>query len=135
MPRPILAILRHPATALLARLALTSAFWTSGVMKLLDYPGAVGEVAGLGVPMPQLTAALVIAVQLLGSAAIVSGRYVWLGAGALAVFTMVATVLAHAFWLAPAAEAARQTATFMEHMGLIGGLVLVSILNERQRPR
>ncbi|KPF79094.1 hypothetical protein IP88_02555 [alpha proteobacterium AAP81b] len=134
-PRWIAALLAAPAIALVARVALTSAFWTSGVIKLLDYPGAVAEVAGLGVPLPAVTAGLVIAVQLLGSAAVILGRFVWLGAGALGVFTLAATLLAHGFWRAPTAEAARQTATFLEHIGLIGGLLLAAILAERRTPR
>jgi transmembrane protein len=131
-PRPISALLVHPATALLARVALTSAFWTSGVGKLLDYPSAVAEVVGLGLPMPEATAVLVIVVQLLGSAAIIVGRFVWVAAAALAAFTLVATLLAHAFWLAPEPEVARQTATFMAHLGLIGGLMLAAILAQHE---
>lgn len=127
-PRWIAAILAAPTTALLARVLLTCAFWSSGIAKLIDYQGAVAEVAGLGIPQPQVTAALVIAVQLLGSAAIVFGRFAWLGAGALGMFTLAATLIAHAFWRAPPAEAAHQMATFMEHLGLIGGLMLAAIL-------
>lgn len=130
-PRWITAILAAPAIALLARVMLTCAFWSSGIAKLIDYPGAVAEVAGLGIAQPHVTAALVIAVQLLGSAAIIFGRFVWLGAGALGVFTLAATLLAHAFWRAPPAEVAHQMATFMEHLGLIGGMVLAAILAGR----
>lgn len=134
-PRWINAILVGPATALLARVTLTYPFWWSGVAKLMDYQAAVAEVAGLGVPQPHFTAALTIAVQLLGSAAIFLGRFVWVGAGALGVFTLAATLLAHAFWRAPASEAAHQLATFLEHLGLIGGLMLAAVLSERDSHR
>ena len=125
-------LLRAPGVGALARVLLTAAFWTSGVAKLLDFPGAVAEVAGLGLPAPALVAALTILVQLGGSALVVLDRWAWLGAGALAAFTVAATVLAHAFWNAPADQWAHQFATFTEHMGLVGGFLLAAILSARR---
>lgn len=66
-----------------ARLLLTCAFWWSGVAQLLDFPGATAETASVGLTCPDAVAALTIAVHLLGSAAVLLGRPVWLGAGAL----------------------------------------------------
>jgi len=67
-------------------------------------------------------------VQIGGSVLVIAGRAVWLGAGALAVFTLLATIIAHAFWSAPAADRALVLNTFLEHIGLIGGFVLTAIL-------
>jgi uncharacterized membrane protein YphA (DoxX/SURF4 family) len=135
-PEWVRTVLDAPATIFAARLLLTSAFWTSGVMKLTDIDGAVAEVQGLGLPWPMLVATLTIGVQLLGSASVVFDRSAWLGAGALGVFTLLATLVAHAFWVAPPVEQARQFATFAEHLGLIGGLFLAAALSERaRRPR
>jgi uncharacterized membrane protein YphA (DoxX/SURF4 family) len=36
-------LLRAPGVAALARVLLTAAFWTSGVAKLLDFPGDGGR--------------------------------------------------------------------------------------------
>lgn len=135
-PEWVRTILDARATIFAARLMLTSAFWTSGAMKLADFNGAVAEVQGLGLPWPVLVAALTIGVQLLGSASVVFDRGAWLGAGALGVFTLLATLVAHAFWVAPPVEQARQFATFAEHLGLIGGLFLAAAFSERaRRPR
>lgn len=131
-PAIIDRLLRAPGIALIARVLLTAAFWTSGFAKLADFPGATAEMAGLGLPAPAAVAALVIFVQLVGSALVILDRWTWLGAGALAVFTLLATLLAHAFWNAAPADWGRQFATFMEHIGLIGGFLLAAILASRR---
>ncbi len=125
--------LSRPGMALLARIALVSAFLVSGVIKTLDFPGAVAEVRALAGIEPAAVLAILVIVTQLGGAAlvIVGGRAVWIGAGLLAGFTVVATLLAHAFWTKTGIEQARDLATFFEHVGLIGGFLLASILVAR----
>lgn len=96
----IAALLSQSRMALLARIALTSAFWLSGISKTLDFQGAVGEVRGLsGIEPAALIAILVIAVQFGGSLLVIWGaRWAWIGVGLLAGFTVFATLLAHAWW-------------------------------------
>ncbi len=114
-----------------ARLALVSAFLASAALKAIDFPGATAEVRALtGLEPAGLVAALVIAVQLVGSALVLmGGRRAWLGAGLLAGFTLVATLAAHAFWTKSGVERVRDLTTFFEHLGLIGGLALVAGLS------
>jgi uncharacterized membrane protein YphA (DoxX/SURF4 family) len=52
----------------------------------------------------------------------------WLGAGVLAVFTMLATLIAHPFWLLEGADRVRQLTTFLEHVAIVGGLAAVAFL-------
>lgn len=113
---------------LVARLALASPFLFSGVTKALDFAGATAEVRGLtGLEPAGLFAALVIAVQLGGSALLLAkGRAVWVGAGLLAGFTLAATLVAHNFWAKPEGAWLRDATTFLEHMGLIAGLFLAA---------
>lgn len=134
-PAPIAALLAQPWFGVIARVLLTCAFWWSGLAKLSDFAGATAEAAGLGLPMPALVAASTITVQLLGSIAIIAGRFVWLGAGALGIFTLAATLIAHAFWRSTGVEAAHQFTTFLEHLGLIGGFMLAAILLDGRRTR
>lgn len=130
-PRWVDGVLGAPLTALLARLALTCPYWISAIVKLGDFPAAVAEQAHFGLQPPEPWAALTIVVQLLGSALVVGGRWVWLGAGALGVFTAAATVIAHAFWNLQGAERFHATNTFLEHVALIAGLVLAAMLSSR----
>ncbi|MDF3848859.1 MULTISPECIES: DoxX family protein [Achromobacter] len=109
----------------LARLLLTLPFWWSGVAKLLDFPSALAEVDHFGLHPPLLYAALVIAVQLGGSILLVAGAWPWLAAGALAAFTLAASVMGHAFWNLPDPQARfHDMNAFLANLGLIGGLAL-----------
>lgn len=129
----IAGLLAQPWFSLLARIALTAAFWLSGISKLADFSGAVGEVRGLtGLEPAALVAVMVIVVQIVGSLLVIwGGRWAWLGAGALGVFTLAATLMAHAWWTKSGIDRFRDFNTFWEHMGLIGGLMLAAVLANR----
>lgn len=129
-------IVDHRLTWFLARLALVGAYLIGGIVKLADWPAAVAEQGHFGMTPPAFWAALTIAVELIGPLLILSGRLVWLGAGMLGVFTLLAAVTANAFWTMPAG-AMRFAATnaFFEHMGLIGGFVLVARVAGQARQR
>lgn len=130
-PGPIQAVIDWPGAGWLARLALAAPFLTSGVAKLMDWPGAVAEAAALGLGAPALVVAATILTQLGGSALFLGRRLCWLGAGVLAVFTVIATLIAHAFWRAEGMERAHQMATFFEHVAIVGGFAAAAILVHR----
>jgi transmembrane protein len=77
---------------------------------------------------------LTIIVQLTGSAFIIAGRWTWLGAGALGVFTFLTIPIVHAFWRLEGERALTALHTAGEHVGMIGALILVSILALRPWP-
>ena len=135
VPTPIAGILRLPGLGLLARLLLASPFLGSGVGKLLDFPGATTEATSLGLQPAGAVAAAVILVQLGGSVLFLTRRWCWLGAGLLAGFTVVATLVAHPFWQFTGLDRARQTATFLEHLAIIGGFAAAAILVHRRPDR
>ena len=127
-PAVVGALLGAGPTLVIAQLALVSAYVLGGVVKAADFPGAVAEQAHFGLHPPALFAALTIAVELLGSALVMSRRWVWLGAGMLGVFTGLAAITANAFWGMPAGhDRFMATNAFFEHLGLIAGLVLVAM--------
>jgi uncharacterized membrane protein YphA (DoxX/SURF4 family) len=64
----------------------------------------------------------------LTSAFNISGRFVWLGAGALGVLTMIATYVANDFWNMQGADGFAATNAFFEHIGLVAGFVLAAII-------
>ncbi len=131
---PVAAILRSAATSVAARILLTLPFWWSGLSKLANLDAAFGEAAHFGLQPAWLTVASTILVQVGGSALIIAGRLSWLGAGALGVFTAIATLIAHPFWtVADPVARFHETNTFLEHVGLIGAFVLAAILAERER--
>lgn len=131
IPQPIRAMLAVPGLGFAARLALAAPFLVSGAGKLLDFAGASAEAHGLGLNSPALVAAAVILTQLGGSALFLTRRFCWLGAGLLAGFTVVATLLAHPFWAFEGPDRGRQAATFFEHLAIVGGFAAAALLVHR----
>jgi len=135
-PRFVDAILDWRWTGFLARLALVGAYLLGGIVKASDWPAAVAEQAHFGMHPPALWAALTIAVEIVGPLLILSGRFVWLGAGMLGVFTLFAAFTANAFWAMPAGQDRfMATNAFFEHLGLIGGFVLAALVAELEARR
>jgi transmembrane protein len=122
-------LLRHRAVAVAARVLLTFPFWGSGLAKLIDFQGGVAEMAHFSLePAVAFNVATVI-VQLGGSLLIIRNRYAWLGAGVLGIFTALTIPIVHHFWSMteqPFRTIAFHTAA--EHIGMIGALIVVSIL-------
>ena len=130
-PRFVDAILDWRWTGFLARLALVGAYLLGGIVKASDWPAAVAEQAHFGMQPAAVFAALTILVEIVGPLLILSGRFVWLGAGMLGVFTLFAALTANAFWAMPAGQGRfMATNAFFEHLGLIGGFVLAAIVAE-----
>jgi uncharacterized membrane protein YphA (DoxX/SURF4 family) len=117
----------------LARLGLTSAYVIGGLTKLFNFPDAVAEQAHFGLHPPALFAVLTIVVELVGSALVIAGRWLWLGAGALAVFTALATLIAHPFWDMVGHERFIATNAFFEHLGLIAAFVIAALFTTREQ--
>ncbi|MEN3746207.1 DoxX family protein [Sphingomonas sp. HF-S3] len=118
---------------LASAILLTLPYWSSGLLKLADWHGAVGEAAHFGLEPAVAVAALTILVQIGGSLLVIHGRHAWLGAGALGVFTALATLIAHPFWqVADPMLRFHERNTFLEHVGLIGGLMLAAAIGRRE---
>jgi uncharacterized membrane protein YphA (DoxX/SURF4 family) len=124
-------ILHWPWVLFAARLALTSSYLLGGITKLLNFPAAITEQERFGLRPGWLFAALTISVELGGSALVLSGTAVWLGAGALGCLTAVAMLAADNFWSKSGNERIAQANTFFEHLGLIGGFVLIAFIYAR----
>jgi uncharacterized membrane protein YphA (DoxX/SURF4 family) len=69
----------------------------------------------------------VIALELGASVMILTGFYRWLAALTLAGFTLMATLIALRFWELPQGQERFMAANaFFEHLGLVGGFLLVA---------
>ena len=82
---------------LFIRAALGIVFVMHGGQKLFQfgYEGVTGAMAGMGLPLPAVSAAAIIAVELLGGIALLSGTFTRVFAFLLAGAMGVATVTAH----------------------------------------
>ncbi|WP_051328645.1 DoxX family protein [Geminicoccus roseus] len=128
------ALAVRPAIHWLALLALCGAYLQGALVKLVDFPGAMAEMAHFGLAPAGPIAVLVILLELGASAMILSGVLRWLGALALAVFTLLATFLAFRFWEFVPPERMMVANGFFEHLGLVGGFVLVAWHDLREPP-
>jgi transmembrane protein len=131
MPSVIQALLTNRAVAFAARVILTFPFWGSGLDKLINFSGGVAEMRQFGLEPAILFNIAVFTPQLVGAALIISGRHVWLGAGALGIFTALTIPIVHRFWAMQGPDALHAFHTAGEHVGMIGGLITVSILAAR----
>ena len=118
-----------------ARVALVSAFLIGGIQKLADFPAAVAEQAHFGLQPAWLWAVAAIVVELGGSVLVIVGRWVWLGTGGLGVLTAVSLLVANNFWAQTGQDRFVATNAFFEHLGLIAGLVLITVLSLREQQR
>jgi transmembrane protein len=117
------------------RVAITFMYWFAGIGFLLNFPAAAEMMRGYGLEPAGLIAGLMIFVLLIGSALVIEGRLVWLGAGMLGVFTLSTIPTIHHFWTMTGAAAIQNRLESEEHLTVIGGLVLASILAHLENRR
>ena len=110
----------------LGLLGLCGAYLQGGVMKAADFTGAQAELAALGLPWPGAMAVATILLELGASLLILTGQWRWLGALALAGFTVLANFLANRFWSQPPSAGSAMMNAFFEHLGLAGAFVIVA---------
>ena len=119
------ASLQNPL-ALAARLLIALLFVPAGFAKIGGFAGTAGYIAAMGVPLPELCAAIAIAVELgLGLLLLVGYQTRW-SALAIAVFTVVITFIFHAFWNAPAEQLMAQQQAFFKNIAVVGGLLALA---------
>lgn len=133
MPNFVNSLLTSRAVEYGARVLLTFPFWGSGLAKLIDFQGGVAEMAHFGLEPAALYNIATVVVQLTGSALIIANWMTWLGAGALGVFTALTIPIVHAFWRLEGERGLVAFHTAAEHVGMIGALIIVSILSRRAR--
>jgi transmembrane protein len=115
---------------------VTYMFWTSGITKATHFSATLGEMAHFNLEPAWLFAIGTIALQLGGSLLVVfGGRYAWLGAGALALFTLATIPLAHPFWTLSPEAAFGERLIAEEHISVVGGLIVVALLAREHGPQ
>lgn len=125
--------LATPAVRWVALLGLCAAYLQGGLNKALDFPAAIAEMQHFGLAPAGPLAGATIALELGASAMILAGFYRWLGALGLAGFTLMATFLANRFWEVSGDARFMVENAFFEHLGLVGGFLLVAWHDLRDR--
>lgn len=111
------------AFALLGRVLIAALFIPSGWGKIAGFSGLVGYIASKGVPLPEVCAAIAIAVELgLGILLLVGFKTRWVGL-LMAIFVLVITPIFHAYWAVDAAQVMAQKQSFYKNIAIAGGLL------------
>ena len=123
-----------PAVRWVALLLLCAAYLQGGLNKAMDFGAAIGEMNHFGLSPAGPLAVAVIVLELGAAALILTGFWRWLGALALGAFTLMATFVALRFWEMPVGPERFMAAnSFFEHLGLVGGFLLVAWLDLKER--
>ena len=113
-------------TALVGRVLIASMFIPSGLGKIFGFAAIVGYIASHGVPLPEICAAVAVAVELGLGLALLVGWQARQAAWGLAIFVAVVTPIFPNFWALPRAEAMLQMQSFIKNIAVIGGLLLIA---------
>ncbi len=119
------ASLQNPLS-LIGRLLLAWLFLPAGISKISGFAGTVGYVASAGMPMPQVSTALALVIEVVGGLALVLGVGTRWAALVLALFTLVASFFFHNFWAVPADQQMVQTLLFYKNVAIVGGLLTLA---------
>jgi transmembrane protein len=133
VPLAVAPLLDNPVTLFVARLWISLPFLVSGVMKLLHWQAGDAEMLKVGLHPAWVFNVAVLVTQLGGSLLIITNRKLWFGAGALGVFTVLTTFIAHRFWEFSGDVRAQQLNSFLEHWTMSAAFVLVVVVYLRDR--
>lgn len=115
-----------PFLSLSGRVLLALMFILSGPSKILSAQATAAYMASGGLPNSPALAVLVGMFELVAGLALALGvRSRW-AAFALAVFTLIASLIFHAFWAAPADQQFVQQLLFTKNIALVGALLCIS---------
>ncbi len=108
---------------LAGRILIALLFVPAGFGKIAGFQGTAGYIASVGLPLPQVGVALAIVVELGLGLLLLAGYRTRLSALVLAVFTVVAGVIFHNYWAAPADQVMMQQINFYKNLAISGGLL------------
>ena len=114
------------AAAFAGRFLLALMFVLAGFSKIGGFDGIAGYIGSKGLPLPQLLAVGTIVLELVAGLALLVGLRARWAALALAAFTVLATVIFHAFWAVPAEQQRVEYLLFIKNVAVVGGLLMVA---------
>lgn len=113
-------------TNFIGRILIAALFLPAGIAKLTAFDGSVNYFASIGIAMPAIAVVATIIVEIFGSLLLVIGYKTRIIAIGLAIFTLIASVIGHAYWSAPAEQAYVAQLLFYKNIAIIGGLIILA---------
>lgn len=117
------------SAVIVGRSIISSFFLIAGIFGIFNFGVIVSEMKSVSLPSPEAFAVATIATQLIGSILLISNvaGLAWLGAGILAVFTLLCIPVGHPFWTFDEPRRTHEFQIALEHIALTGGLLLAAI--------
>jgi putative oxidoreductase len=113
------------AAALVGRILVALIFVISGVTKIGGFEGVVGYIASKGLPMPQVAAALTVALEVGGGVLLIIGWQTRWVALLYFIWLIPVTLVFHKFWGIDAAQVQNQFINFMKNVSIMGAMCLL----------
>lgn len=107
------------------RFLLSLVFLASAAGKLANFSGTAAFMAAKGMPFAELFLVGAIVLELAGGLSLLTGYRPELGAAALVVFLVPATLIFHDFWRVAGAAQQAELVNFLKNLSILGGIVLV----------
>ena len=124
-PAPGAIDTRRDAIALAGRVLLALLFILSGWNKIAGFEGLAGYIGSKGLPMPQVLAALTIALELGGGILIAIGLQTRIVALLFFLWLIPTTFLFHKYWGIDPAQAQNQFNSFYKNVSIMGAFALL----------
>lgn len=111
---------------LVGRILLSLIFILSGIGKITNLSATSGYMASKGMPAVHFFLVMAILFELGGGLSVLTGFKARLGALALIVFVIPATLIFHNFWAYSGMEQQNQMIHFLKNVAILGGLAMVT---------
>ena len=121
----MLSNLQNPL-ALVGRFLLALMFVLAGYSKIGGFAATVGFMQSKGMPMASVLAVLTIVLELGGGLALMLGWQTRWIAIALALFTLLASVIFHNFWAMTGPAQMTNQLMFMKNLAVAGGMFVLA---------
>ncbi|MDM0012041.1 DoxX family protein [Variovorax sp. J22P168] len=110
------------AMALVGRILIALLFIPAGFAKLTGFAGTVGYITAVGLPLPQVAAAIAVIVELGLGILLLVGFKTRLTALVLALFTLATAFFFHNYWAMPVEKVQMNQLQFFKNLAIAGGV-------------
>lgn len=111
---------------LIGRALLSLLFIVAGLSKIVNLEGTEAYIGSVGLPLASVLTILTIVVELGAGLALLLGYFTRSAALVLALFTIAASVLFHAFWAVPVDQQFVTQLLFFKNIAIVGGLLVLA---------
>jgi putative oxidoreductase len=115
------------AVLLLGRILLAAMFMRYGFAKIGGFAGTAGAIASKGVPLPEVAAAIAIAIEVGLGLCVIAGYKARFAAAVVGAYLAFITPLFHNFWALSGAQAIAQEMSFYKNLSGVGGLLVLAV--------